>query len=611
MSTPASANPRSRSACPALLISFIILVAATVLAYSDSFSGPFVFDDELSIPGNPTIRQLWPIWPVLTSRQTATVIGRPLLSLSLAVNYAFHGTDVRGYHQFNLAAHILCGVLLFALVRRTLLFPGRAADTPRPPDAAWSPLAATTLAGSAALLWVLHPLNSTPVLYIVQRAELLCALFYLGALYCLVRSAEGSRSALWGSATVACGFLAVLCKEVAATVPLVALLFDGIFLAGSFREVLRRRRWVHAGLFLSWLLLALLMFHSEGRRDTATTGSFIRPLDYALTQFGVVVNYLKLVFWPQPLIFDYGVFVAHGSAEIVPPALFIALLLALTGIALWKAPRAGFLAFITFLILAPTSTIIPLVTHTAAEHRMYLPSAALVVLTVIGVVWLGRQIVSRSSLQNTLFPDVGRFVGIAAVMGVALAFGWLTRARANDYRSAITLWQDTATKRPQNARAFYNLGVELQKAGRTSEAIPAFDRALAQAATNDDPLHKNMVALTYNVRAGAKAALKQFNAAFQDHDLAISLEPQRADFRSHRGQTWGQAGNPSSAAADFTAAIELDPNFAPAWIGRIAADMQLGNFDRAWEDVRHAQALGGDIPPRLLNQLRQLSGRSE
>ena len=109
----------ARQARVATVLAVAIILGAGYAAYSDSFRGPFLFDDVESIPGNPTIRQLSPIWPILTSRHTATVIGRPLLSLSLAISYALHGEEVRGYHQFSLIVHLLCGLLLFGLVRRT------------------------------------------------------------------------------------------------------------------------------------------------------------------------------------------------------------------------------------------------------------------------------------------------------------------------------------------------------------------------------------------------------------------------------------------------------------------------------------------------------------
>ncbi len=103
---------------------------AAVLAYHNSFSGPFIFDDKPAIAENPTIRQLWPIWkPLCPPNHGETVTGRPLLNLSFAANYAVNGLNVWGYHVANLAIHVLAALLLFGILRRTFLLPG-GADIP-------------------------------------------------------------------------------------------------------------------------------------------------------------------------------------------------------------------------------------------------------------------------------------------------------------------------------------------------------------------------------------------------------------------------------------------------------------------------------------------------
>jgi protein O-mannosyl-transferase len=156
----------------------LLVVAAGLLAYHNSFTGPFILDDVLSIPDNPTIRHLWPISQVLSPPALAGVGGRPVVNLSLAINYAFDGTEVWGYHALNLAIHILAGLTLFGIVRRTLLQPmlrgrfGAVADG---------------LAMATAVIWVVHPLQTEAVTYLSQRAESLMGLFYLLTLYCFIR----------------------------------------------------------------------------------------------------------------------------------------------------------------------------------------------------------------------------------------------------------------------------------------------------------------------------------------------------------------------------------------------------------------------------------------
>ena len=169
-----------------------MLATCTVAAYGRTFSVPLVFDDLFSIAHNATIRH----WSTaLRPPLESTSSGRPILNLSLALNYALSGTAVWSYHALNLLIHVLAGLTLFGIVRRTLL--------------GWSALSLTRLATSfaekrvgdnalhptivafcAALLWSLHPLQTEAVTYIVQRAESLMGLFYLLTIYCFVRFAE-------------------------------------------------------------------------------------------------------------------------------------------------------------------------------------------------------------------------------------------------------------------------------------------------------------------------------------------------------------------------------------------------------------------------------------
>ena len=144
------------------LVAITLIVVAGIAAYSNSFSGPFVFDDNLSIRDNESIRRLWPIWPVLTEAKTATVTGRPLLNLSLALNFALGGLNVWGYHAFNLAVHLLAASLLFCVVQRTLLLPSMPRSVQQD---AWG------LSLAIALIWMIHPLQTESVTYIVQRTN--------------------------------------------------------------------------------------------------------------------------------------------------------------------------------------------------------------------------------------------------------------------------------------------------------------------------------------------------------------------------------------------------------------------------------------------------------
>ncbi|MGA2604929.1 MAG: hypothetical protein ABSG14_11940 [Verrucomicrobiia bacterium] len=182
----------------------VLIIAAGAWAYHNSFRGPFIFDDA-SILENPHIRQLWPIWDVMSAPPDLTVNGRPIVCLSLALNYALGGLNVWGYHVFNLTVHLLSALVLFGILCRT--FEGEKLRDRFGASAIW-------LAAAIALIWEAHPLQTESVTYIVQRSELLMGLFLLLTLYGTLRGSQSSRPHAWYlGAVVACA-LGMGSKEV-------------------------------------------------------------------------------------------------------------------------------------------------------------------------------------------------------------------------------------------------------------------------------------------------------------------------------------------------------------------------------------------------------------
>ncbi len=115
-SPPSPANARLR-----IIGAGAVIALAGLAAYHNSFSAPFFFDDREQVTGNATIRHLWNLGTVLSPRGHGAVGGRPLLNFSFAISYALGGLNVRGYHALNLLIHILAGLTLFGIVRRTPL----------------------------------------------------------------------------------------------------------------------------------------------------------------------------------------------------------------------------------------------------------------------------------------------------------------------------------------------------------------------------------------------------------------------------------------------------------------------------------------------------------
>ena len=206
----------------AVLLAAGLLAVAALAAYHNSFLAPFVLDDGDAITENLTIRHLWPLWGALSpTAGGATVSGRPVLNLSLAVNYAISGDEVWSYHALNLLIHILAGLTLFGIVRRTLADVGRHRRMPPVRSLAGfgDPALqsdATFIAFTVALLWTLHPLQTEAVTYVIQRTESLLGLFFLLTLYCFLRAVSSPRPWPWRVLTVLACLGGVSTKEVAA-----------------------------------------------------------------------------------------------------------------------------------------------------------------------------------------------------------------------------------------------------------------------------------------------------------------------------------------------------------------------------------------------------------
>jgi len=316
---------------------------------------------------------------------------------------------------------------------------------------------------------------------------------------------------------------------------LIVLLYDRTFIAGTFSEAGRRRRVFYSALASTWILRGALMAGLSSRGVGFVYG--VSGWDYGLTECAVVLRYLGLALWPHPLILDYNAPIVTQAGIAVPYAAVLLPLLAGTLWALWRRPILGFVGAWFFVILAPTSSFIPVALQPMAENRMYLPLAAVVVLIVGGVAALAR----RHSL----------------VVGLALAGGlaWLTIERNGDYRTEVGIWTDTVNKSPDNPRAQYNLATVLLKDGRAADAIPHFERA--RRLTPDDP------EVLYNL-GFALAGIGRFDESIAPYEQALRLRPTWAKIHNNLGIVLAQSGRREEAIAQFAEAVRLNPGDAEA-----------------------------------------------
>ena len=532
-----------------------LIVLAGLVVYANSFQGVFVFDDLAAIQENPTIRSLWPLHRVLFPAphpilEGNTVQGRPLLNLTFALNYAAGGLKLWGYHAGNLAIHLLAALALFGIVRRTLLLPAHREKMEN--GAEW-------LALAVALLWAVHPLQTESVTYLAQRAESLVGLLYLLTVYLAIRGFNSARPWGWYAASAAVCALGMTAKELMATAPVLVLLYDWTFVAGSLRTGWRARRGFYAALFASWAVFAAVLVGTGGSSLANVVALFsqlgggavssdsehnIPWHEYALTQFGAIVHYLRLSLWPHPLVLDYGYAVANSFWEVALPAIVVAGLLAGTVMALRRRHWAGFLGAWFFLILAPTTSVIPLSRQTMAEHRMYLSLAAVVVLVVLGGNAAWRKWAAHR--RN------GRAIAAASAAAVLAALSWRTIARNRDYRSDLSIWRETVAHCPTNFRAQHNLGMVMHRLGRGAEAGAQFRKAL-------------------------------------------ELSPTYAVGHGSLGNLLMESGNLDEAIAHFRKAVEIRPDFEGGWFNLGNAMVKAGQFDSALAAYRRAVEVWPDF----------------
>ena len=295
----------------------------------------------------------------------------------------------------------------------------------------------------------------------------------------------------------------------------------------------------------------------------------------------MILHYLRLSFWPDPLVFDYGWPVAHTAAEILPGAVVVGGLLAATAYALARWPMWGTLGAWFFLILAPTSSIMP-IADLAFEHRMYLPLAAVVAATVIA----GYALLERLHAALRIPKWGANIVRVGLVLALVAALGVTSYARNRVYQSEWSLWNDVVHKAPDNPRGYYGLAYALERQGNAEEAIARYQQALAIRPGYAE-VHNNLAKVFFD-----QGKLGESTA----HCLAaLETRPQYAEAHNNLASILLQQGKIDEALAHSRQALEIAPHYAEAHNNLANVLYQQGKIDEAIAHYR--QALQTD-PPR-------------
>lgn len=546
----------------------LAIAAATGLAYANAVDTPFLLDDPINIVKNTKIQK--PLDLVLLLRDP-----RALVSLTLRWNWMLGGAAVAGYHVLNIALHAATGWLVYALAFAILRRGGEpaAADRRSAPSRERD---TELLAATAALVFVLHPVQTESVTYVIQRAEILVSAAFVGAMLAYDAMASGAGRGAMAALAASC-VVGVYSKPSFAVLPALLVVQDLCFLSrGNLRAM--ARRWPALALAAAAAAATFLLTARVGSFESPTAGfdiEGISPTAYLAAQPGVLVHYLRVVLWPTDLCFDCGyrgAWPVHatflGDGVVLPVVLLAAL--SLSSLAAWKRrPALPFAVFASAVVLAPTSSFVPLADF-YVEHRLYLAVAFLAIALVPPADTALRAALSRAGLGAAAMRAAR--ASTAAVVLLALAAA--TLARNQLLGDPIAMMEDSLSKAPANERVQYNLANAYKRAGRFDDAIRHYEEAIrlipgvARSYQNLGSLHleqgraekalevfeagaaaKPEAAVAHRNVANALMALGRYDEALAKCEHAITLEPKNPNGYRGAGDALMRLGRRGEAIA--------------------------------------------------------------
>jgi tetratricopeptide (TPR) repeat protein len=627
---------------------FFLIAVLSLIAYSNTFESPFLFDGEYYIVENPVIKDLHNFIQPSSSKDFTrefnykTFSRRYLSYLSFALNYRLHGLDVTGYHIVNLSVHIITSLILYFFIILTF-------KTPYLQNSAIRDYA-RHIALFTTLLFACHPLQTEAVTYIWQRVTSLCTMFYLLSLVAYIKwrllvhsresRAQGIKAkekkpiflapgtALFYLLSLASTILAMKTKEIAFMLPVVLILYEMIFFEGK----IKKRLLYLIPLLLTMLIIPLTTISGAGVEDldSLIRGTTKLPRgEYLLAQFRVLVTYLRLIFMPvnQNLYYDYQRYYSFYNIEVFSSFIFLALIFGLTVYMLFRyrdsTPHTRLISFgiIWFFInLLLESSIIPL-HNVIFEHRMYLPS--------VGVFL---------ALSTVIFMVINRWKAYARLITMILAIiimvlAGATYARNSVWKDEIILWKDVVNKSPNQEVAHYNLGNAYQDQDLVDKAIESYETAIKLNPAKRIETYYNL-AVAYNSKGMVDKAIQQYKTliyiksdhymahtnlgiaykakgltekAIKHYKIAIRLKPDEAKPHYNLGNVYMSMRNYPEAIKQYKIAIGLAPTYAEAHLKLGNVYGQQGKTELAIREYNNALRLrpGWELPRKILEEMNK------
>jgi tetratricopeptide (TPR) repeat protein len=557
-------DPRARGGLArSTALHIILILLLGLLAYSNTFTAPFAFDDAMIIPQNPEIKDVSNI-PSFFAGKSAPFASRPLMLATFALNYHFGGLDTKGYHAVNLALHLINAMLLYFLVLLTGRHLGYKEDDAR--------LASVF----SALLFTLHPLQTEGVTYIVSRSMLFSATFYLlGTILFLKAVTSSSKRGLYIAGLFVASLLGMGSRENFATFPAMLIVYDLLFISKLKPKEALKHWWAYLPAFLSLAYLGYLLTNNTYDTTADYPGEGIPALHYVLTQFKVHWTYLRLFVLPvnQSVDFDYPAARTLFELPVVLSALgYVGLCTGMLFLAR-RQPVVSFSIAWYLLILIPVSFGVAILDlrlgDVLLEHRVYLPNAGLFALAGAAAVYLSQRLKAH-----------GREILIASLVLFSLISLTLTYSRNAVWSSEIALWSDAIEKAPQKARGYNNIAMAYQGRGMSEEALKHFKLAIER--------EPNYPLALYNM-GSIYGTLGRLEEAEESLLQALKLRPNYGHAHNNLGNVYLLNGDLEKAKKHFELSIHYRPKNYEAHRNLALVYQQLGEEEKAMEQLRRAE----------------------
>ena len=545
------ARPARPSRWPWVVAVAVIAVVVLEL-YSPALSGPFLLDDTYLPYDLPT--------------PPATLMGwisgvRPLLMLSYWLNFQTAGQDTWTYHATNIILHLLNGGLVFLIVRRLVRL--------------------DLLAAFAAVLFLVHPLNTESVSYIASRSETLSVFFFYLAFAIFLYRPRVAISFPWAGAVLLAFAAACLTKEHGVVLPLLLLLTDYWWNPGFSLQGIRANWRLYVPMLAMGALGGLWVLHVLANANTA--GFHVHNLSwysYFLTQCRAIWVYLLMYVIPVGQSIDHRFAISNGI--LIHGAIFgfLGLLAAIVAAWYWRKsfPLASYGFFVFLLLIAPTSSFIP-IADPLVERRVYLPFLGLLLITV--------------DLLRRWHPSRPVFIGVLA--GVLIVESVLTYQRNELWGNDVAMWTDAASKAPEKRRPRFQLARVLYGYGKCSESASEYEKA-ASLGRPDDALF-----LDWGL---AESCANQPQAAVEKINDAIQIRPSAHSY-TQLAMVYGRNGQYDQALAALDHAQKIRPNYDMIYFYRGTVFVKQQNLQRAIAEYRHGLALNPNNTA-IRNALAQL-----